>query len=519
MSLFSHPEENTSGHSPRADGRIIDRDEWLFFATKLDWRYKYRTEQELFPEIISGHPWLPHEEWRGWQEPFHISYDEYVSTQQEKCATVDAVRTAVGGDKAFGQLPPSWLNAVKFYAATFPLAEFAATVGNLRAARFGRDSAWRNVAVFGALDECRHTQTPLLVMHEFVKLDRQFDWTHRFYHSNDWVAIAARHLTDELILAANPIEFAIGTHFVFETGFTNLQFIALTSMANEVGDKLFEKMLTSIQTDEARHAQVGPAVLKVVVKHDPDYAQYMLDKWFWRSWQFIAILTGFSMDYLTPVAQRTRSFKEFMEEWIDEQFIPSLSAFGLKKPWYWDQFLDAMEIYHHMVYASAYTHRATVWFNMPLPSPDDRAWLQDKYPKSWPMLEPVWNQIDKNWREMGAGMEWGVHGATPVTFCNLCQMVLCGGTPDKNTAQVLEHGGQKYIFCSEPCAWIFKREPERYAAHKDLVKRILAGEVPTNLLEIVTRYFGLTEADWGKDVCGGDYSWLKKESADGESRP
>ena len=35
-------------------------------------------------------------------------------------------------------------------------------------------------------------------MHELVKHDAQFDWTHRFYHSNDWVAVAARHLVDEL---------------------------------------------------------------------------------------------------------------------------------------------------------------------------------------------------------------------------------------------------------------------------------------------------------------------------------
>ena len=52
------------------------------------------------------------------------------------------------------------------------------------------------------------------------------------------------------------VEFAIATHFVFETGFTNLQFVALSALAHDVGDRMFEKMVNSIQSDEARHAQI-----------------------------------------------------------------------------------------------------------------------------------------------------------------------------------------------------------------------------------------------------------------------
>ena len=44
----------------------------------------------------------------------------------------------------------------------------AAVIGNLRAARFGRDGAWRTMALFGALDELRHTQIPLYIFHNFI---------------------------------------------------------------------------------------------------------------------------------------------------------------------------------------------------------------------------------------------------------------------------------------------------------------------------------------------------------------
>jgi toluene monooxygenase system protein A len=119
------------------------------------------------------------------------------------------------------------------------------------------------------------------------------------------------------------------------------------------------------------------------MKHDPEYAQYLVDKWFWRNWRLFSIITGSSMDYLTDLEQRPSSFKEFTEEWIIDQFLRTLDEFGLQKPWYWDTFLDELDIYHHMVYASAYTYRATLWFNCILPSPAERKWLRAKYRKHW----------------------------------------------------------------------------------------------------------------------------------------
>ena len=501
----------------------LSRDDWLDLARKLDWDYSYVREDEVFPEIPSGRPWLPHAAWSDWDEPYRTTYTEYVQNQAAKDASVQAVREAVGRVEDFARLDRAWLNGLKLHAATLALAEFAAVTGNLRAARFGRDSAWRTMATFGALDEFRHTQIPLLLMHDLVRWDPQFDWTHRFFHTNDWVAIAGRHLVDEMLVGSDPIEFAVATNVVFETGFTNLQFIGLSAMAHDVGDRMFEKMVTSIQTDEARHAQIGHPVLATLIRHDPERAQYLVDKWFWRSWLFFAVVTGFSMDYLTPLAQRRSSFKEFMQEWIVDQFQQTLTAFGLRRPWYWDSFVESLDVYHHMVYASAYSYRATVWFDVALPGPEERAWLRAKYPRTWDSFDPVWERLTERWRASGPGVEWYTHGATPVGFCDLCQLVLSNGTPTANAARVVAHAGRKYIFCSEPCAWIFSREPERYAEHKDVVKRILAGEAPANLLELLRNYFHLTPDTWGKDMMRGRYSWLETrtgvEPRSGPDRP
>ena len=490
---------------------MLKRAQWLDLARKLDWKPTYVSDAEVFPIAAAGRPWLSNEEWSGWDEPFRTTYAEYVATQHEKETALSAVHESAGRPEDFAKLPREWRSAVKLHAATLPLAEFAAVIGNLRAARFGRTSAWRTTALFGALDEFRHTQIPLLLMHDLVAREPQLDWTHRLYHSNNWVAIAARHMCDELLAGANPIEFAVAANFVFETGFTNLQFVGLTALARQVGDRMMEKMLGSIQSDEARHAQIGEPVLRTLVRHDRDYAQYLCDKWFWRSWQLFAVITGFSMDYLTPLPNRSQSFKEFMEEWVIDQYLRTLEDYGLSRPWYWDIFLESLDHYHHMVYASAYTYRASVWFDFVVPGPDERAWLRAKYPRSWDGFDRVWERITRRWGESDPGNDFAVHGTAIVTFCDLCQLVLAAGTPDANSANTLERDGRSYIFCSRPCRWIFEQEPERYAAHRNVVGRVLAGEAPANLIALVQRYFGLDYASWGKDAFGGQYPWLRRQ--------
>jgi toluene monooxygenase system protein A len=109
----------------------------------------------------------------------------------------------------------------------------------------------------------------------------------------------------------------------------------------------------------------------------------------------------------------------------------------------------------------------------------------------------------------GPGVEWSTQSATPVAFCNLCQLVLSNGTPHENAARVVEYHGRKYIFCSEPCAWIFSREPDRYADHKGVVNRMLAGEAPANVVKLTRTYFEVTPEVRGKDMLRGRYPWLR----------
>ena len=210
----------------------LRRDDWLNVARKVDWTYRYVSEDGGVPAEMSGRPWLPHEAWQGWNEAYRTTYREYVTNQRAKDDAVVGVRSALSKGHILEGLDPGWLQLVKFHNGALALAEYAGAVAELRMARFGRDSAWRMMATLGALDEIRHTQIPLLLGHDMLRFDGNFDWTHKAYHTNEWMIIAARHLFDDMFLAADAIDLAIQLNLVFETGFSNLQFMAMAAMAD-----------------------------------------------------------------------------------------------------------------------------------------------------------------------------------------------------------------------------------------------------------------------------------------------
>ena len=294
--------------------------------------------------------------------------------------------------------------------------------------------------------------------------------------------------------ASNAIEFAIATNFVFETGFTNLQFVGLSALAHEVGDRMFEKMVGSIQSDEARHAQIGPPVLATVVEHDTAYAQYLLDKWFWRSWLLFAVVTGFAMDYLTPLEHR-HAVVQRVHAGVGARSVPALarratasSSPGTGTP------------------SSSRSTTTTTWSTRartptaPRLVRLRRARARTSAPgcarstrESWPELDPVWERVTERWRadRPRQRLRRPRHGHRRVLRPVPARAV--------RTARRAEHRATSSSTRAEatfsapsPAGGSSSSEPERYARHKDVVKRVLAGEAPANLMALLRQYFGLT---------------------------
>ncbi|MDE0381291.1 MAG: toluene monooxygenase, partial [Rhodospirillales bacterium] len=73
---------------------LLNRDDWYDIARDVDWELSYVDREEAFPEEWVGAKGIPLDAWEDWDEPYRVSYREYVMVQREKEAGVSAVREA-----------------------------------------------------------------------------------------------------------------------------------------------------------------------------------------------------------------------------------------------------------------------------------------------------------------------------------------------------------------------------------------------------------------------------------------
>lgn len=485
----------------------MKREQWYNIARDVDWTLSYADEEAVFPEWMAGAGKVPREAWKSWDEPYKCAYPDYVATQREKEGSVYAVKAALQRSNIFQSLDEGWKSTAKEHFGAVSLIEYLAVLSEQRMARFGLSPAWRNMAVYGALDEIRHTQMDLYLAHEFIEKDPQFDWALKAYHTNEWGIIAARAAFDGMMVNPNAVDIAIQLPFTFETGFTNLQFVALAANALDSGDISFANMISSTQTDEARHAQQGGPTLEILMKHDPRRAQWIVDKTFWIAARVFAILTGPGMDYYTPLEHRKQSYKEFMEEWIIAEFLRLIEDYGLKKPWYWEDFIDGLDTWHHSLHLGVWFWRPTVWWKPQAGiSKAERAWLQEKYPRWEEQWGTIWDTIIKNVNE------GNIEATLPETLpwlCNLCHLPVGTATAPNNPkypvrSYPLTHNGYTYHFCSPVCRQIWWEDRDTMN-QKTVIERLLTGEIQPADVPGILAWMGLTPEVMGDDAY--NYRW------------
>jgi len=486
---------------------LLNRDDWYETSRDLDWTLSYVDPAEAFPTSWSGTDGVPAEAWQKWEEPFRVSYRDYVRIQHEKEAGVKAVSSALGRAGLFEKLDPAHVAASQLHMGGTCMVEHMAVTMQSRFCRFAPTPKWRNLGVFGMLDETRHAQLDMRFGHELLKADPRFDWTLKAFHTNEWGIVAVKALFDDIMLNADCVEAALATSLTVEHGFTNVQFVALASDAMAAGDINWSNLLSSIQTDEARHAQQGFPTLEVLMEHDPARAQTALDVAFWRSTRLFQTLTGPAMDYYTPLEKRKLSFKEFMLEWIVNHHERILEDYGLKKPWYWDEFMRSLETGHHSMHLGMWWFRPTLfWKPNAGVSPDERAWLREKYPTWEADFGGIWDQIIAN---VQAGDMAATLPETLPVLCAVTNLPLGGAcAPHEVMDHKTVYNGRTYRFDSNISKWCFDQDPARYAGHNTVVDRFLLGEIQPMDLGGALAWMGLTPDVMGDDVYS--YAWAKE---------
>jgi toluene monooxygenase system protein A len=496
----------------RVDMALLDRGDWYDVARTTNWTPRYASEQEIFPDEMSDMFGLSCEQWEAFDEPYKVSYREYVDVQSTKDKDTYSVRAALARSNYYEQADPGWRSILKLHFGAICLGEYVAMVGEAKMARFGKASGWRNMSTLGCLDEIRHTQMQLFFAHDYVGKDRQFDFAHKMLHTNGWAPVAARLAFDDTIQGRDAANIAVMLTFGTEQGFTNLQFLGLAADAANAGDYTFSNMCSSVQTDEARHSQIGEAAMKVLIANGKkEQVQRSVDLSFWRNWRLFFTLTGPATDYHTPVESREKSFKEFVEEYIIRQFERAIIDLGLDKPWYWDLFLDSINYSHHSAHLVIWFVRKTVFWN-PAASvgPRERAWLEEKYPGWGKRWGPVWDVIAENVRN---GREDLIYPQALPMLCNICGLAPTGYANSGHNCRgySTDWEGRRYNFCSPVCQWIFEGEPERYRDHTSIVDRFVAGEIQPKDFHGVLDYFDIAPGEQGDDAHDYAWAWPKNE--------
>ena len=236
---------------------LLNRDDWYETSRDLDWTLSYVDPEVAFPARWSGAGDVPADAWQGWDEPFRVSYRDYVRIQREKESGVKAVSSALLRSGTYEKLDPAHVAASHLHMGTTCMVEHMAVTMQSRFCRFAPSPRWRNLGVFGMLDETRHTQLDMRFSHDLLKHDQRFDWAQKAFHTNEWGVLAVKNFFDDVMLNADCVEAALATSLTVEHGFTNIQFVALAADAMAAGDINWSNLLSSIQTDEARHAQQG----------------------------------------------------------------------------------------------------------------------------------------------------------------------------------------------------------------------------------------------------------------------
>ena len=488
---------------------MLERSEWYNIARDTNWTPSYVAQEALFPPEMGDPYGIPTEEWETFDEPYKVSYREYVNIQREKDSAAYSVKAALARSKFYDQADEGWASVLKLHYGAVALTEYQACQFQARMSRFGPSPAMRNMSVYGMLDELRHTQLQLFFPHELVHLDRQYDWAHEAQHSKNWAVLGGRHAMDDIMMTRDAITSSVMVSFAFETALTNLQMIGLSTDAANMGDHTFANLITSIQSDEARHAQLGTPTIEIMIRNGRQKeAQQAMDIALWRVWRLFSITVGIPMDYYIPLEQRHMSFKEFMHEWVINQWERQVQDLGLERPWYWDIFLLDIDNHHHCQQGGIWSWRPTVWWNPPgAVGPKERAWLEEKYPGWNESYGSYWDVITNNLLQ---GHEEKTHPQCIPIICNMCQIPISHrpGPEWGARAYQREYGERRYNFCTEVCRWIFDTDPERYKDHESIVDRMYSGEIDPPTLDNVLKYMGIgVISEGGRD--GHDYGWVE----------
>jgi hypothetical protein len=99
---------------------LLDRSDWYDIARDTNWTAGYVPREEIFPPQLSDPFGIPVEEWETFDEPYKVSYREYVKVQREKDSSAYSVKAALSRSKFHDGLDEGWASVLKLHYGAKP---------------------------------------------------------------------------------------------------------------------------------------------------------------------------------------------------------------------------------------------------------------------------------------------------------------------------------------------------------------------------------------------------------------
>ena len=106
---------------------LLDRSDWYDIARDTNWSPGFVPREELFPSELSDPYDIPQAEWETFDEPYKVSYREYVKVQREKDSSAYSVKAALSRSKFHDGLDEGWASVLKLHYGAVALTEYQAS--------------------------------------------------------------------------------------------------------------------------------------------------------------------------------------------------------------------------------------------------------------------------------------------------------------------------------------------------------------------------------------------------------
>lgn len=470
----------------------------------LMWDPKYYEKSQVYPlaekeGIILKDP-------KKWEDPFRLTYDQYVKVQSEKDLLHHAIRNAYEANHGHARVADGrWFEGMKAFAVAVQPAEYQA---HRLMAYIGRNipiESIRFAAFNQVVDELRHAQ---IEIKHYAHMSKYYDGLHGKAKSmeNLWFNTVPKSFFDDA-LTAGPFEALVAISFSFEYTFTNILFLPFASSAAAVGDEHFAAVGKTVQSDEARHMALGLTAIKLLLEEDDrniPIVQKWLDKWFWRCYRLFSVVATL-VDYYPRI--RAISWKKAFEIYVEDQvfdgLFKDLRKYGIRLPLHAEDAIKEKGHYSHATMRILDQNKHANMFRGFKLQSDDYEWLNETYPDTFSKFYyDFFKKMDDD--------VMSVAGPSIPVACSVCQIPVQFPNPDQpgtNWMQFSEYNGKTYTTCSPGCKHIFDEEPHKYSQWWFPAEAYLSGEFGggEQMMENLFRYFGFSPEEANEYYSSRDF--------------